>query len=60
MNDYEEYIAKSRYARYLDKEKRRETWPETVDRYCDYLINHVETKLDLSKRDLAELKRLLK
>ena len=36
---YEEYIAISRYARYLPDKQRRETWEETVDRYCDYMEN---------------------
>lgn len=36
LTDYSNYIFKSRYARYLDEEKRRETWPETVARYCDF------------------------
>lgn len=36
MNDYQTYIAKSRYARYLDDKQRRETWEETVQRYCDF------------------------
>ena len=39
MNDYQNFIAISRYARWLDKENRRETWTETVDRYCDYMYN---------------------
>lgn len=33
---YEEYIALSRYARWLDKEQRRETWHETVLRYISF------------------------
>lgn len=32
----QEYVHKSRYARWLDDEKRREHWPETVRRYVDY------------------------
>ena len=32
----QEYIHKSRYARWLDSENRREHWPETVQRYVDY------------------------
>lgn len=32
----QEYIHKSRYARWREKEHRRETWPETVQRYVDY------------------------
>lgn len=36
MNDYQQYIAKSRYARYIDDLQRRETWEETVKRYVDF------------------------
>jgi ribonucleoside-triphosphate reductase len=32
----QEYVHKSRYARWLDSEQRRETWEETVQRYVDY------------------------
>jgi len=34
--DYSRYIHTSRYARWDDKLKRRETWKETVMRYMDY------------------------
>ena len=37
MNDYQSFIHKSRYARYLDSEGRRETWTETVDRYLGFM-----------------------
>jgi len=37
--DYQEYIARSRYARFLPKEKRRETWTETVDRYVKFFAD---------------------
>lgn len=40
--DYQAFIHTSRYARWLDSEKRRETWGETVDRY---MINVVNPKL---------------
>lgn len=33
---YSEMIYKSRYARWLEEEKRREDWPETVRRLVDY------------------------
>lgn len=33
---YQEVIYKSRYARWLDDEKRRENWDETVTRLVDY------------------------
>jgi ribonucleoside-diphosphate reductase alpha chain len=38
LNDYQQFIAKSRYARWLEKEGRRETWDETVKRYCDFWL----------------------
>jgi len=37
ISEYQKLIHKSRYARYLDSEGRRETWEETVNRYCDYM-----------------------
>jgi ribonucleoside-triphosphate reductase len=36
MDQYQQYIHKSRYARYLDEEQRRETWEETVMRYVEF------------------------
>lgn len=36
LNAYQKYIALSRYARFLPEEKRRESWEETVDRYCSF------------------------
>jgi ribonucleoside-diphosphate reductase alpha chain len=35
--EYQEFIALSRYARWLPEENRRETWEETVDRYVSYM-----------------------
>lgn len=39
VSDLQTYVHKSRYARWLDNKKRRETWPETVARYCDFFRN---------------------
>ena len=39
MDAYQQYIHKSRYARYLPKEQRRENWDETVARYVNYLVD---------------------
>jgi len=44
--DYQNFIALSRYARWKEDEQRRETWTETVDRYVDYISNHVKKKHD--------------
>ena len=39
--DYQAFIHKSRYARWLEKEGRRETWQETVTRYMDNIVRPV-------------------
>tara|TARA_B100000214_G_scaffold172183_1_gene123772 strand:+ start:10379 stop:12238 length:1860 start_codon:yes stop_codon:yes gene_type:complete len=36
LDAYQQYIHKSRYARYLPEEERRETWRETITRYIKY------------------------
>ena len=36
MDNYQKYIHASRYARWVPSENRRETWEETVTRYCDF------------------------
>ena len=42
--DYQTFIATSRYARWIEEEQRRETWPETVSRYFDYMEDHLAEK----------------
>lgn len=39
MDLYQQYIHKSRYARYLPNHNRREHWGETVFRYTNYWFN---------------------
>jgi len=39
MDQYQQYIAASRYARFVDEKARRETWGETVDRYVNYIFS---------------------
>lgn len=36
LSPYQSYVHKSRYARWLDEENRRENWEETVKRYVDF------------------------
>lgn len=38
---YQQFIHKSRYARYLNNVSRREHWDETVTRYVDYMFKQV-------------------
>ncbi len=56
MTPYQRYIALSRYARYLPDEERRETWEETVKRYCDYFANRSEDfPLDRTYKAISSL-----
>lgn len=45
---YQEFIHLSRYARWLENEKRRETWEETVKRYFDF----ISTKISLDNKEV--------
>jgi ribonucleoside-diphosphate reductase alpha chain len=51
---YENFIALSRYARWQDDLQRRETWAETVNRYVDFMVNHVSTDFAPVDPALAE------
>lgn len=42
--DYQSYIHKSRYARFLPEEGRREHWDETVDRYFDFFQQDLDER----------------
>lgn len=45
---YQEFIYKSRYSRYLNDEKRRESWPETIGRYFDFFQDHLNKNHEVS------------
>ena len=49
MNDYQKFIAISRYARWLPNENRRETWEETVSRYVDFISLKVKGHLPVQQ-----------
>jgi ribonucleoside-diphosphate reductase alpha chain len=42
MDQYREYIAASRYARFIDEKGRRENWSETAQRFVDYIFSRTE------------------
>jgi len=44
MDLYQQYIHKSRYARFIPEANRREHWSETVDRYMNFMTDHVHKK----------------
>jgi ribonucleoside-triphosphate reductase (thioredoxin) len=56
MDQYQEYIAASRYARFVDEKQRRESWSETVTRYVDYVFSRTPQLQDDSplKKEIFE------
>lgn len=57
MNDLQTFVHRSRYARFLPEQGRRETWEETVARYME---NVVAPKLNKEDWDVyGELKRAI-
>jgi ribonucleoside-triphosphate reductase (thioredoxin) len=58
MDLYQSYIHKSRYARYLPDKKRRVNWNETVARYFDFMVKHIQEKHNYDLQPLrAELEQ---
>ena len=50
--NYQQFIHLSRYARWNEAEGRRETWEETVQRYFDFFVVHIQ-KLDPEKAHIT-------
>ena len=51
-NPYENFIALSRYARWVEEDNRRETWKETVDRYFSFMLNNLKTNFNYTPDDI--------
>ncbi len=58
---YQQFIHKSRYARWLDTEQRRENWDETVYRYTNFMRDHVKRKhnFTLSDDDMFDIEQAI-
>ncbi len=56
---YQQFIHKSRYARWIEEDQRRENWDETVSRYVNFMKNHISNKLSYKLRDsdVAEIEQ---
>ena len=48
---YRNFIHVSRYSRWLEEKGRRETWVETVDRYMDFMKNHLVKNYGYKEKD---------
>jgi len=57
-NPYENFIALSRYAKWVEAEGRRETWGETVDRYFSFMLTSLKDNYNYipDEKLVAELK----
>jgi ribonucleoside-diphosphate reductase alpha chain len=53
-NPFQNFIALSRYARWLEQENRRETWEETVDRYFNFMVGHLATYNYWPEKELVD------
>jgi ribonucleoside-diphosphate reductase alpha chain len=49
---YRNFIHVSRYSRWLEEKGRRETWVETVDRYMDFMKNHLVKNYNYDENDI--------
>jgi ribonucleoside-diphosphate reductase alpha chain len=60
-NPYENFIALSRYAKWVEAEGRRETWGETVDRYFSFMTEHLKQNHNYipNEKLVAELKEFV-
>jgi ribonucleoside-triphosphate reductase len=54
MNDVQKYIAKSRYARWIDEAKRRENFNESVDRYITFFAPRIPAKDKAVSEEIRE------
>jgi len=57
-NPYENFIALSRYAKWVESDGRRETWGETVDRYFSFMLTSLKDNYNYipDEKLVAELK----
>ena len=60
-NPYENFIALSRYAKWVEADGRRETWGETVDRYFSFMTEHLKQNHNYipNEKLVAELKEFV-
>lgn len=53
MDLYQQFIAKSRYSRFMSDDGRREDWEETVNRYFDFLSEKLREDTGFVLSDVA-------
>ena len=53
---FQQYIAASKYSRWLDEEQRREIWPEPARRYVENVVRPVLTEAGVKKKEVEVLR----
>ena len=56
-NEVAEFIYKRTYSRWIEEEGRREEWPETIDRFVDFLIS--ERGNNIPEKTLRKIKKYM-
>lgn len=51
---YQQQTHLTKYSRWLEEISRRETWPETVFRYCDFMFNHIQRNFGYRVTDFVQ------
>jgi len=57
VDNFQEFIVKSKYCRWNEEKNRRETWEECVDRYYDYMESRFSLRGELADLREATLDR---
>lgn len=55
---YQNFIAISRYAKWIEEEKRRETWEEVVDRFICFWLDREQISVTVAKTLADQIKTL--
>ena len=55
-NEVSEFIYKRTYSRWIDEEKRREEWPETIERFLSFLISK---NTDIPDKTISKIRKYM-
>ena len=55
-NEVAEFIYKRTYSRWIEEDKRREDWPETIERFLDFLISK---RKDIPEKTIRKIRKYM-
>ena len=56
-NEVAEFIYKRTYSRWIDEDKRREEWPETIERYLDFIYSE---RPEIPEKTVNKIRKYMK